>query len=499
MSKKILGTLTVLLLIILGFYLRIHFWPGYISFGYEQARDAILSTNIFLQKKLTLIGPTSEIEGLFHGPIYYYLIGLVYFIFGKNPANVGLFHILINLSCIPVIYFVGKKLFNQRVGLISAAIFTISYEVISYSIWLSNPSPALPFIILTYYFLYKSFKENHKYLPLAFFLLAISISFDLIIVVNVFGALALGLIYNRKPIHFKKIILSFLAFIVPLINYPIFEIKHQFLMTNKFFSVLNSQDAEFKSIFKYLFAFFDGFAKEFANVFIPIHGFFAGVFMIILLYFLWRKLRQGKLSSTPYGLILVWLFVNFSTFLIAASVTNSEFSYFGVNAASTLLCAAFLNDLIEKRKILLVVTISAVIVFSSFRAWSNYLPNPQKRLFDSQRGVILKDTLLVVDYTYLQSSGKPFFVNTITVPLYISPLWDYLYSWYGQEKYKYLPSRETKTETQYLITEPGWGQTFEIFKGRETEKLDAITKIENQKLFGAIQVEKRSLLPKTTK
>jgi len=492
MKKKMFVLLLLSLLILIGLFLRLKYWPDFLTFGYEQARDAQLSTIIYSQKKLTLLGPTTEIEGVFHGPIYYYLIGLIYFLFGKNPSWVALWHILMNLACIPIVFWVGKKMFSQRVGLIAAAVFTISYEVISYSLWLSNPSPGLPFIILTYFFFYRAFKENLKFLPLASFLLAISISFDLIIVVNLFGAIALGLIYNKKRINLKTGVASFLAFVIPLINYPLFEIRHSFLMTKKLLSVLGSQDNEFKNVFQYLFNFSEGLAKEFANVLFPIHGFFAGLLMIVLFLFLWKNLRQKKLFSNPYGLVLVWLLVNFTTFLISAAVTNSEFSYFGVNAASSLLLAAFLDNLIVKKRFFWVILISSLVVLGSLRAWQKFLPNPQRRLFDSQRGVILKDTLATIDYTYSQSNKKPFFVDTVTVPLFISPLWDYLYSWYGQEKYGYLPSKETKVSDQFLIIEPGWGDTYKIFRQRAIDNLNKTTTIDEEKKFGMITVEKRS-------
>lgn len=493
MKKKTYVIILLSLLIFIGLFLRLKYWPDFLTFGYEQARDAQLSTTIYSQRKLTLLGPTTEIEGVFHGPIYYYLIGLIYLLFGKNPSWVALWHILMNLSCIPIIFWVGKKLFSQRVGLIAAAMFAISYEVISYSLWLSNPSPGLPFIILTYFFFYRAFKENLKFLPLASFLLAISISFDLIIVVNLFGAIALGLIYNKKRINLKTLVVSFLAFVIPLINYPLFETRHGFLMTRKLLSVLGSQDNEFKNIFQYLFTFSEGLAKEFANVFFPIHGFFAGLLMLALLVFLWKNLHQKKLGSTPYGLILVWLLVNFTTFLISAAVTNSEFSYFGVNAAFSLLFAAFLDNLILKKKLFYVILISLLVVLGSLRAWQKFLPNPQRRLFDSQRGVILRDTLATIDYTYSQSNKKPFFIDTVTVPLFISPLWDYLYSWYGQEKYGYIPTEEIKTPDQFLIIEPGWGDTYQIFRQKAIENLNKTTVTDEEKKFGMITVEKRSL------
>lgn len=494
MTRKAFPTVFLFLLILLGLFLRLKWWPDYLSFGFEQANDAVVSSNIFFQKKVTLLGPMTEVEGIFHSPIYYYIIGLIYFLFGKNPAWVSLFIILSNLICIPLIYLVGKNFFNKRVGLIAAVIFTFSYEVISYGLWIANASLGLPFIILTFYFFYKSFKENQNYLPFAFFFFSLAISFELIISMNILGITALYFIYRKERLKLKTILFSAVAFITPLITYPIFEIRNKFLMTNSFFKMLNGQDTEFKSILKYLSFYFDGLSKEFANIFFPVHGFFAGVIMIVLFVFLYLKLKKNKISNSPWGFILVWLLATLPTFLFSAAVTNSEYAFIGVNAAVVLLMAVFISELLTRKKSALAIFLLLFVLLANLRAWNSYLANPQKKLFDSQRGVILKDTLAAVDYTYTESFGKPFFVHTITVPLYVSKLWDYLYSWRGQEKFGRLPTRNTKTTIQYLIIEPGSGLTFEYFKQKAVDELNLITVVEGKKQFGKITVEKRHLL-----
>lgn len=496
MPKKTTIFFLLFFFIIIGLFLRLRWWPDYLSFGFEQANDAVSSTNIYLQKNLTLLGPMTEIEGIFHSPVSYYIIGLIYFLFGKNPAWVSLFIILVNLTCIPIIYFVGKKVFNEKVGLISAGIFTVSYEVISYSLWIANASLALPFIILAFYFFYQSFKENQKYLPAAFFFFSLATCFELVIFINIISLAALYFIYCKEKIRPKNFFFSITAFVMPLITYPVFEFKNKFLMTHNFLEMLNGQDAEFKSIFKYLFFYLEGLSKEFANLFFPVHGFFAGVMMVVLFIFLFSKLRKKNYSQNPWFFIFVWLLATLPTFLFNAAITNSEYAFMGINAPFSLLMAAFINQLLTKKRTLLAVFLMFLVLSANLRAWSKYLIDPQRKLFDSQRGVILKDTLAVIDYTYNQSSGKQFYLNSVTKPLFVSKLWDYLYSWHGQEKYSYLPSGDSQSTLQYLIIENGSEPTFEIYKQRMIDELNKKSAVEEKKQFGLITVEKRRLLPK---
>lgn len=492
MPKKPITVFLLIFFIAVGLFLRLRWWPDCLSFGFEQANDAISSSNIYLQKNLTLLGPMTEVEGIFHSPIYYYIIGLIYFLFGKNPAWVSLFIILENLTCIPLIYFVGEKIFNKKVGLISAAIFAISYEVISYSLWIANASLALPLIILTLYFFYRSFKENQKYLPLAFFIFSLAVCFELVVFINIFSLATLYFIYHREKIRPKNFLLSITAFVIPLITYPFFEIKNKFLMISNLLKMLNGQDAEFKSIFGYLFYYLEGLAKEFANLFFPIHGFIAGVIMIVLFVYLASKLKRKNYSKNPWFFILIWLLATLPTFLFKVLITNSEYAFIGINAPACLLMATFIYELLTKKRTFLTALLIFLVLAANLRAWNGYLGNPGRKLFDSQRGVILKDTLAVVDYTYVQSAGKQFYVNSVTRPLFVSKLWDYLYSWHGQEKYGYLPSDNNQSPLQYLIIESGGDDsTFEIYKQRMIDELNTKSAVEEKKQFGLITVEKR--------
>ena len=492
MPKKPVIIFLLLFFMLGGLFLRLRWWPEYLSFGFEQANDAVTSANIYLQKNLTLLGPMTEVEGIFHSPIYYYIVGLIYFLFGKNPAWVSLFIILVNLTCIPIIYFVGKKVFNKNVGLISAAIFTVSYEVISYSLWIANASLALPFIILTFYFFYKSFKENQKYLPGAFFLFSLAVCFELVVFINIFSILTLYFLYHKEKIRLKTFFLSITAFVIPLITYPVFEIKNNFLITHNLLKMLNSQDAEFKSIFNYLFSYLEGLSKEFANLFFPIHGFFAGLLMIGLFIFLLSKLRKKNYSQSPWFFAFIWLLAALPTFLFNAAITNSQYAFMGINAPFSLLMAALINELLTKKRTLLAGLLIFLVLAGNLRAWNDYLGDPKRKLFDSQRGVILKDTLAVVDYTYTQSAGKQFYVNSVTRPLFVSKLWDYLYSWHGQEKYGYLPSNDSQSPLQYLVIESGGDDsTFEIYKQKMIDELNRKSTVEEKKQFGLITVEKR--------
>lgn len=481
----------ILILLFLGALLRLKFWPGSLSFGHEQANDFITAGNIFFEKKITLLGPMSEIDGIFHSPVYYYLIGPIIFLFGKNPAWVTLFILFSNLCCIPIVYLFGKKLFNKTIGTISAIIFTFSFEVVSYSVWIANASVGLPFILLTYFYLYKSVKENQKYLPISFLFLSLAATFDLLFLINIIAISVIFLIYNNNKLKIKTTVLSVIAFILPLITYPIFELRHNFLMSRSFLSFVGMQDTDYTGFFKYLSIYIEAVFREFTNVFFPLNGFVAGVFMILLAVFLIRKIKENNISKNPWVFLAVWSLATFPNFLFKARVIFTEYALIGTNTPLIIIAGAYLYEIIRNNKTRLALIIIFTSIAVNIIACNRYIPNPRKKLLDSQRGIQLKDTLAVIDYTYNKSSGNLFTVHTITVPLNISKLWDYLYSWYGQGKYGRLPSKDQETDIIYLIIENGGGYTYDFYKQQRSDQLNQTTKVEETRIFGLITVEKR--------
>ena len=81
-----------ILIVILLFALSIRFlyFPDNIYFGYDQARDAFVVQEL-LEGNLRLVGPTTLIDGLFHGPLYYYIFAPFHFLSGGNPEIINAF------------------------------------------------------------------------------------------------------------------------------------------------------------------------------------------------------------------------------------------------------------------------------------------------------------------------------------------------------------------------------------------------------------------------
>ena len=101
MSKKILSGLVFIFL--LAYSLRILFLPqGALTFGYDQARDALVTRQI-IEGDLKTLGPPASTPGLYHGALYNYVLVPAYLI-GKNPINAAYWVSLLNAATVFIIF-----------------------------------------------------------------------------------------------------------------------------------------------------------------------------------------------------------------------------------------------------------------------------------------------------------------------------------------------------------------------------------------------------------
>ena len=160
----------LIVLFIIAFFLRIFLIDKNLFFGPEQGRDMLVVKDIVLNHKLVLIGPKTAIDGVFHGPLYYYLATIPFFIGRGNPLVISLFFIFLNSLTVFFIYLLGKELFGKRTGFLSALFFTFSFGSIVMARWLSHPPLILPLSCIFFLFLAKFIKGDNRYLiPAAIF------------------------------------------------------------------------------------------------------------------------------------------------------------------------------------------------------------------------------------------------------------------------------------------------------------------------------------------
>jgi len=415
-----------------------------VYFGYDEARDAFVSQEIFTKGDLKLIGPqASAFPGIHHGPLYYYLIGPLFLLGKGNPYFVSVIFRLINSLGIIGIYILGTLLFNVQVGLISSFIYAVSYEQFIYSIFTGNPSISniswiLLFIGVGIIYKYK----NHRSLGLLLMLLGASIipQFDMIIGYSLFVLIILLILIKDKlkGLGYKEIFWTILVGLTPLYTYILAELKNKFLATKAILSLFSSGVSNFSvgdSLLKILLRNFLGLFRNnivdlnLNNVII------LTLFVSILIYLIYKAQKDRK-----YIFIVIWI-LSF-LFLVIARGFMPFYSYAGVGIGLILAFSIFLSDIFRFNRFM-VFLLLAVLTYSNLLKIVDQSSKSLIVEIKAQPGMKLSDEIQLIENIYEYSEGNAFTIRVTSMPYKIQTVWAYLFRQYGKNIYGYYPYFET--------------------------------------------------------
>lgn len=498
----------LVLIIAVGLGLRLLYFRNSLTFFYDQARDALMSMEIWQGDPIKILGPQAEFPGLHHGPLYWYLISPVYYLTHGSVWSVRLFLILLNLATILFIYDLTKELFkNKKIALLASFLFSISFEAVQYARWLSNPAPAILTSVISFWSLYKLTKGKGWALITLLISWGLSVQFQLFMVyqIFVFTIIWITLVGFKLPKVSSKIFLySFVGLITALSTYIASEIKFNFQGTKVLFQFFKTQSLYGESFVKLIDSYFDRLVNVFYLNIWGANLFLAGLMAIFTAYFSFIYIKKNKFKKEII-LLIFWIvspiIINFF------SGPNANYITLGTLSGVIILTSYLLFKLKEKQLILFILAL-IVIIYGNL----NLIISKNKEgevLFTVQKQMILGDELKIIDWIYHESEGKPFKLNTITAPLFINSTWAHLFYWYGRSEYGYMPiwwgetqvdvpgsnikfAGDASTDLHFVIIEPGASGDDNYVKAvklMENERSEII-KREN---IGFFTVEKRKI------
>ncbi len=217
-----------------------HLFNGEVLFHTDLARDALIVEEMVETKRPDLIGPRAGgIPGLFFGPIWYYAM-IPFFIIGNgNPIAIGIFWMMMVILSLASTWYVSTKIFGKETGLLTAVLYSAVIMPIAIGFTQSFGSLILsPLIFYLLFILYQNPKIKH--LIALIFLLGILFHLQpafamLMIVMSFFFC-----VYILKKANKLHNIFYFLLIIIPLGNYLLFEVRHNFLQIQAFFNFLTN-------------------------------------------------------------------------------------------------------------------------------------------------------------------------------------------------------------------------------------------------------------------
>ena len=491
---------------IFGFFLRTYYLgDNKVIFGYDQARDAYIASQI-TQGDLKILGPPVSIGNLYHGVLFYYFISIPYYLSQGNPIIPIVFVSLLNIAAIPLIYFIGKILFNKKTGLLAAVLYTISFDIIQYSNWLANPSLAIPFSIILYLGISLLLFSNKKTLGVILSAIGYGLSFQsefflgYLLIPIIFCKFFFKIKLTKKQILFF-ILITGLILSTMILSY--FKFGFTFIEGFKNLLQKNSASQHF-DLFLNLKLIINRLSENFYRTVLPINKNLALIFAVICLIFSIKQIKSKTKLAKP--LLFLWIFLLSQALIIPFGGNNIPYINAGLQLPVILISTIFIIYLFNYKKIISFFLI-IIFVVSPLLIDIKYNSNTQI-LYDIPKDLNIKNEIAIVDYSYQESNGQPFSINSITAPFWVNTLWSYMYQWHGQNKYGYTPSfhgRDQSGLLSYLSTDPTEAKYFFLIIESSNGIPDSLTndtiayedsfsKIIEVKNFGEISVQKRELI-----
>jgi len=269
-----------------------------------------------------LVGQGLSVMGLFMGPLYFYLLVPFYAAFQWQPIGGFVGSVVLGLATIAAYYFVGNKLFSQRVALFAVALRAINYYSLAGD-WQMVPTVGSDgLIVLLWYCLYKLWKRKQWYLLPSAAILGMFTSMHPSHFPLWFMVVALLFIWRKKMQYSLKIsLVSLFAFLAPSTPLFLFEYWRKWAMTKQLFAIFfggEPHESQFLTrlpiMTNIIIDFFEGVLD------IPVQpqllGFFALGVSVTFAYILVRKklITDGVFHFTTLSTLLITMILYYSAF-----------------------------------------------------------------------------------------------------------------------------------------------------------------------------------------
>ena len=443
MSRKL--HFVILVLLLLGsFFVRVYRTPDLLRFYYDQGRDALVVADMIKDHKPVLVGPTTGLAGILRGPAFYYLLLPAYLIGQGSPVTAAIWLQIINTFGLFIFYLVAKHLFSPLAGLIAVFLMGFSAHMVDLSRWLSEPSLILTSVPLTLYSLIQVLRSRtlQVWLPIVALVLGLNLQFEMASEIWFIPVVLILLFLRGRTLQIPRrtLFISVVVFLLTFAPQVIFDLRHQGIMRKAIIENFASQSAssfgfDQKTVESRLKLFFD----TYTYIVSPGYSWTLPLTTILLLpiFFFHRLRKQFLLPLIFFTTPLLIL-----TFFTGNSGNFYTYYLLGTFPIFLLLVSGILSVYLSRSSIVFVapLLILTIYSFSNYRVLGNFL----RQGINGPNSITIRNQLDNIDWIYQQAADEPFSVD-IYVPPVIPYSYDYLFRWYGQNRYGYTPNPSPQT------------------------------------------------------
>ncbi len=464
----------------------------------DQARDFLLVQDIVVNKNITLIGTHSGLGGFFHGPLWLYLLMPFYILGGGDPFAFTYAYVLIAIITVLAGFLIGNSLYGRKAGFLLALLLGVSP-----SIWMYIPNTigvnVIPLVLLVlFYFLLRYLHgKQYAFIGAAFFV-GLSLQFETALPLILIPIVFVSFFLNKKAITNVKVILgSLVAFVLSLATFILFEVRHNFLMTNSLITIFTSGKREqgYLEIPERLLSHLQSMRGVYESILVTRSVFLELLLVAIFIAFIVYTIKLRLYKKREWKDCLYLLLFPVCVFVLYTGYAYPVFPEYllGLTVPVALAAVLIFRYLWRTRvgKVLVILFLGLTILETGKLLYSNYLLPYQQNMTSGS----YQNQQVVARWIMNDSKGKPFGYFVYTPSTFTYGM-DYLLWWEAKQAAMATPT-STKKETTYLILYPPLENDKGAHAFWKKYKIKTAGKVITRKEFtGGIIVEKLAIDPK---
>ncbi len=417
-----------------------------VFFHFDSARDWLWIRDLVVNKKIPLVGPWSSLQGVFYGPLTYYLLAVFFWLFSGNPIGGSVYALIINFAALMITYQFLHRKFNDLTALIGLILLTFSplSMYIATFIFQSNPSFILGAWLL--WPLYYLSQGKITVLPELFLIAGLGVHVNLFWTLFVTGYIFSLILFLGLKMSWKIILFSLGALVLPILPQIIFEIRHQFLQTHALLDYITGNNHSLGRNLPLFLRLSDRGQLFFQIIKQSIginNNFITGILIALIILTVILMIKSHR-HHHLFLKTLIWLVV---IFFGGATIFPAQFKIwylYGLMPTFAVMAALILSQIFQNLKPARLIIIVFLIVFvlaSLNQFWRSLNTDDFKRdlkIYHQQKEVAEK----VIDW----GGNETYAVYVYTEPIYDYP-YQYLFWWLRQKTgkgpvaYSYLPQK----------------------------------------------------------
>lgn len=410
-------------IILLAATLRFYRLSEMVAFDFDQEWAANFAYRVVHEFPIQLIGQPLSVEGLFMGPLGFYLLTPFFILTDLHPIGGAIASAIRGIMTIIIYYLVTSRLINVRAGLIAASLRSFSFVELQNDWTIAPLYLSEPLVLLLWYCLHQYWQKKLQYLVPIMFIFGLFTSMHPVMFpfYAVFGLL---LLLKRRLPNIKTLAFSLVALILPLLPLIIFEFLHNFLEIKRLIELFVHPDGSSRQLY-ILISWINFNLREFGRILRIdlIQPELIG--MIFLSLFLLLSYKKVQFFRDRSQLILYLLtFAAFNIYyglLLPKGIT--EYYFLALTTLAFLYLSAILSYYLAHpvfKTVVIVILLN--FLFQSWQSLNNRWQLPLTTLYHKDR--------IVQEIVKRQPKGSDFYVS------YISQIgwnfgFNYLFKLYG--------------------------------------------------------------------